>query len=59
MIDCLLLIGCRFTIAVFSNPDAFVAADPFFFLLMSLLILEFGPGRISVDSLIKKFWFSK
>jgi len=44
---------------IFSNPDPFFAADPFFFLLMSVLVLAFGPGRISVDYIIKKFWFKE
>jgi putative oxidoreductase len=41
--------------AVFSDPDKFVGAAPFPFLLSSLLVLAFGPGAISVDALIKRF----
>lgn len=41
--------------SVFSDPDKFVAAAPFPFLLASLLILAFGPGAISIDALIKRF----
>jgi putative oxidoreductase len=44
---------------IFSDPEPFIMADPFFFLLMSLLVLAFGPGRISVDSVLKNIWFSK
>lgn len=44
---------------LFSDPDPFVLADPFFFLLMSLLVLAFGPGRLSVDALVKKFWLKE
>ena len=41
--------------AIFSDPDKFVGAAPFPFLLASLLVLAFGPGAISVDALIKRF----
>ena len=41
--------------SVFSDPDKFIAAAPFPFLLASLLILAFGPGAISIDALIKRF----
>jgi putative oxidoreductase len=36
----------------FSESGKFFAADPFPFLLVSLLILIFGPGKFSVDTLI-------
>jgi putative oxidoreductase len=39
--------------SIFSDPDKFYAAAPYTFLIASLLILIFGPGRIAVDSLIK------
>jgi putative oxidoreductase len=38
--------------SVFSDPDKFYAAAPYTFLIASLLILIFGPGRIAVDSLL-------
>jgi len=38
--------------SVFSNPDAFVTAPPFLFLLASLIVLVFGPGRFSLDALV-------
>jgi putative oxidoreductase len=38
----------------FSDPDKFVKADPFPFLLAALIILIFGPGRFSLDALIAK-----
>jgi putative oxidoreductase len=41
-------------LALFSDPAAFFAADPFFFLLASLLVLAFGPGAISLDALIRR-----
>ena len=37
---------------VFSDPDKFVTAAPFLFLLASLFVLVFGPGRLSLDA-----WF--
>lgn len=37
-----------------GDPDPFFAAAPFLFLFASLLILVFGPGRISLDHLLKK-----
>jgi len=40
---------------IFSDPDKFVAAGPFPFLLSALLVLAFGPGAISIDALIKRF----
>jgi putative oxidoreductase len=41
--------------SIFSDPDKFVAAAPFPFLLVALLILAFGPGAFSIDALIKRF----
>jgi putative oxidoreductase len=41
--------------SIFSDPDKFVAAAPFPFLLAALLILAFGPGALSIDALIKRF----
>ena len=39
---------------VFSNPDAFVSAAPFLFMLASIIVLIFGPGAFSVDAIIRK-----
>jgi putative oxidoreductase len=41
--------------SIFSDPDKFVAAAPFPYLLTALLVLAFGPGAISIDALIKRF----
>ena len=42
--------------AIFSDDaDKFYKADPFSFLLVSLIILAFGPGKFSLDTLIK--WY--
>jgi putative oxidoreductase len=37
----------------FSDPDKFVKADPFPYFICALFVLAFGPGRFSVDALIK------
>ena len=39
-------------LGVFSDAQPFIDADPFFYLLTSLLVLAFGPGVLSLDSLI-------
>lgn len=43
--------------SVFSDPDKFYAAAPYTFLFASLLILVFGPGKLSLDALI--VWYRK
>ncbi len=35
--------------AIFSDTDKFTGAAPFLFLLVSLLVLAFGPGKWSLD----------
>ena len=40
--------------AIFSDPDKFVTADEFLFLLVVVIVLLFGPGKVSVDWLIKR-----
>lgn len=44
---------------LFRDPDAFLQADPFFFLLTATLVFAFGPGTLSVDYLLAKFVFGK
>jgi putative oxidoreductase len=39
---------------IFGEPDKFLAADPFLFLLTTLIILAFGPGAFSIDWLIAR-----
>jgi putative oxidoreductase len=43
--------------SVFSDPGKFYAAAPYTFLFASLLILFFGPGKLSLDALI--VWYRK
>ncbi len=38
---------------VFSDPEAFIDALPFNYLLANLLVIAFGPGAVSVDGLIR------
>ena len=39
---------------IFSAPDKFVSADPFLFMLAALIVLAFGPGKISLDWLLEQ-----
>lgn len=39
---------------IFSNPDKFLGADPFLFMLATMIIFAFGPGVFSLDCLIAK-----
>ena len=41
--------------SIFSDPDKFYAAAPYTFLIASLIVLIFGPGKICVDTLLKHF----
>ena len=42
-------------LSFFSDPDKFVAAAPFAFLLVSLIVLIFGSGKISADTALSFF----
>jgi putative oxidoreductase len=42
-------------LSFFADPGKFYNADPFVFLLVGLLILIFGPGKVSVDTLLQCF----
>ena len=45
---------------IFSDPDKFYAAAPYTFLVASLIILIFGPGKFSLDAqLTSKFAVKK
>lgn len=41
-------------LSFFSDPDKFAAAAPFTFLVASLIILIFGPGKLALDTLLAK-----
>src|SRR5467141_5357578 len=45
-------------LSFFSDPDKFIAAAPFAFLLVSLIVLIFGAGKISLDTRIASFFGS-
>jgi len=40
--------------SIFSDPDKFYAASPYTFLVASLLIFIFGPGKFCLDTLVAK-----
>lgn len=39
---------------VFHDPDTFFNQAPFLFLMASLIVFSFGPGKFSIDNLIAK-----
>lgn len=39
-------------LAITSDPEQFLGAAPFLFLLAALLVLAFGPGKLSLDHLL-------
>jgi putative oxidoreductase len=41
-------------LGVFHDLDAFLRADPFWFLFVSVVVLTLGPGAISVDRLLTR-----
>src|SRR5579862_5122663 len=40
--------------SIFSSPDKFTGAAPYTFLVASLIVLIFGPGSISVDTVLER-----
>jgi putative oxidoreductase len=46
-------------LSIFSDPDKFSAAAPFTYLMASLIILIFGPGKFSLDHLIESNWLRR
>jgi putative oxidoreductase len=43
-------------LSFFSDPGKFYNADPYTFLFSALLILIFGPGKISIDTLLERLF---
>jgi putative oxidoreductase len=41
--------------SVFSDPDKFYAAAPYTFLVASVTVLIFGPGKFCADYLLRRF----
>jgi putative oxidoreductase len=44
-------------LSVFSDPDKFYAAAPYTFLIASVIVLLFGPGKFALDALFR--WLDK
>lgn len=42
--------------SIISDPGKFYTADEYTFFFAALLILIFGPGKISVDTLLERVW---
>lgn len=40
--------------AIFSEPDKFLTADEFLFLFAVVIVFAFGPGKFSIDWVIKR-----
>ena len=43
-------------VSIFSDPDKFTAAAPYVFLVASIIVLLFGPGFFSADTLLKRIF---
>jgi len=41
-------------LSIFSDPDKFYAAAPYTFLIASLIVLIFGPGKVALDTLLNR-----
>ena len=41
-------------LSFFSDPDKFYAAAPYTFLVASLIVLIFGPGKFALDALVAR-----
>jgi putative oxidoreductase len=41
-------------LSIFSDPDKFSAATPYMYLFAALVILIFGPGKLSLDTLLAR-----
>ena len=42
--------------SIFSKPEDFYAAAPYTFLVASLIVLIFGPGRFALDDIAARWW---
>ena len=40
--------------SIFSDPDKFYAAAPYTFLVATIIILLFGPGKFALDALLER-----
>jgi putative oxidoreductase len=39
---------------IWSDSDSFVTAPPFLFLLASMIVFTFGPGKLSIDGVLRR-----
>jgi putative oxidoreductase len=39
---------------IFNNPDKFLAADEFLFLIAVVFVFAFGPGKFSIDWIVRR-----
>lgn len=46
-------------LSVFSDPGKFYSADPFTFLFVAVIVLLFGPGFVSLDTLILRLCLTR
>jgi putative oxidoreductase len=42
-----------------NNPQNLITQLPFNYLLTALIVLAFGPGKVSIDYLIQKYFYPK
>ncbi len=40
---------------LFSNPDGFFQQDPFLFLFTAVIVLLFGPGKFSLEQVMRRY----
>ena len=43
-------------LGMFTDPQQFISQDPFFFLLVGLMVMSFGAGAISVDTMMNRLF---
>ncbi|MBK7974699.1 MAG: DoxX family protein [Deltaproteobacteria bacterium] len=41
-------------LGIFADPDTFLQQTPFLFLLTAVVVLAFGPGYFSLDTIVKR-----
>jgi putative oxidoreductase len=41
-------------VGIFSDPDKFLATDPFLFLYAAVIVFCFGPGKVALDTFVFK-----
>lgn len=46
-------------LGIFADPDTFLRQEPFLFLLTAVVVLAFGPGSLSLDTLLEKWFYRR